>query len=456
MNTSIEESFQEAKSEINLACVLDHSGRGGNAFFLTIFDQHAEVLSCPVLHYTYSYLLTEFGSITEIDSVRAKEFLVQKSYFRLLYNDLDDENRDLFFRMGGDPDTPLKREKIRYFFDTIMNSRTSFARKDLVLLVFLSYAYATKRDFRRIRFILTSDAISLRKESGNLFSPFSGKVVDEMIQDFPQAKLFHIERDPRATFASPKHQYVNWLGNMYHVKPGNFIERMFQLLKKDITQDAPCVYLFWLMYLAESLRAISRKMKQYPEHFHEVKNEDLNLHFRKTMRSVCAWLEVPYDLIWDAEPYIPTFTGRPWQGTGAYNNRYQNITNGLLGNDPENIAKISVGPNAHVTSRWKTRLKKNEIVILEKLFREELENYSYEFLYVTETGNTNHSLITNLLKPFGGEIPTTSWIIHGFGESSQSGVSRIYYCFCLVPLYILSRLVLIDIIYRKRFFHDLL
>ena len=147
----------------------------------------------------------------------------------------------------------------------------------MVLLPYVAYAIATGRELEAVRYVLVSDAISRRTES--VVDGFSGKVVDEILKDFPEAKLVHITRDPRATFASPRHQFVNSLGNMYGVSTSSITTRMRQLLTRDFSPDNGAVYLYWLLYLAQTARTVRRKKREYKQNFVTVRNEDLNLNF---------------------------------------------------------------------------------------------------------------------------------------------------------------------------------
>ena len=81
------DQIDAAMDGLNLAACLDHSGRGGNLFFLTIFDRHREVLSVPLFHYTYSYLDSYFGREREILGSDAQHSLSTVAYTRLLYQD---------------------------------------------------------------------------------------------------------------------------------------------------------------------------------------------------------------------------------------------------------------------------------------------------------------------------------------------------------------------------------
>lgn len=446
-------AIQNKIQEINIAAVLDYSGRGGNAFFLTIFDQHPEVLCCPLMHYTYSYLVTEFGDQAEVEAQVAKTFLKEKSYFRLLYDESSEQTRDLIYRIGLDPElgmTVVNRQLLHELFEQYFVNRDLVTRKELALLPFLLYAAAIGRDLSKVKYVLVSDALSLRTE--NVTASFSGRVIDVLLLDFPKAKLIDIVRDPRATFASPRHQYVNAFGNMYALKIGNFLSRMGSLITRNIRQENSCVYLFWLMYIMQAYRTLNLKKLQYKEFFFTVKNEDLNLNFVQTLDKIVDYLKVNFLENWKAEPFQPTILGYPWKGSGAYNNRYQPNAFGPLDNDSDEVASKSIGPNKYVTERWKSRLTRREIELTERLFYDQLSDFKYESFYDSRKRSDLLCLIRTCLLPFQGEFPTFAWIKNGLKISRKELIERLYYTITFFPFYIMSRLVLFDLVLRKKFF----
>ena len=294
-----------------------------------------------------------------------------------------------------------------------------------------------------MRYVLVSDAISRRTES--VVDGFSGKVVDEILKDFPEAKLVHITRDPRATFASPRHQFVNSLGNMYGVSTSSITTRMRQLLTRDFSPDNGAVYLYWLLYLAQTARTVRRKKREYQQNFVTVRNEDLNLNFAPTIERLLAWLGVSNEADFQQEPFVPTILGRPWRGAGAYNSSYQRHTNGPLQNDSPEQSKAATGPNRHVTERWKTRLNKREIQLIECLFRQEIQDLDYEFLCEPIAVGQVPRL---LLGPFNGEVPAWSWIKLGKKEGARELFQRLFYSVTFPPFYVMSRVILTDFVLR--------
>ncbi len=441
-------SIEKAFNTLELAAVIDHSGRGGNAFFLTTFDHHTEVLTCPLMHYTYSYIVSTFGMSKNIDVNVAKDFLVNKSYFRLLCSPDALENKELIYRMGAHNIT-VPSDKILSLTEKFFSSRQHITRKELVLLPFIIYAIASDFSIDRFKYVLVSDAVSLRDE--NVTDGFSGKVIDEMLLDFPEAKMISMVRDPRATFASPRHQFVNQLGNMYAVTPYNYFSRLFNLLRGRLTADNGCVYLYWLLYLAQSTHVIRRLRKKYKDNFMIVKNEDLNLEFKKTTDKICSWLGVEPKKAWMSGDFTPTILGKPWMGTGAYNSRYQTQTKGMLQNDSKETSLKIAGPNAYVTQRWQSKLNQREIKLLEYLFSDEINVMGYKPLYPAERSAWLVYMKAALM-PFEGEWPNFKWLFEGFKMSMRDGGLRLFYTGSFMPFYILSRLKLYQFMFHSKIF----
>ncbi|WP_243544271.1 hypothetical protein [Pseudodesulfovibrio tunisiensis] len=442
-STRHEEAYRTLCSRLNLILAFDHVGRAGNGFLLGIFDRHPEVMGCHWVHYLYSYLVTEFGMESRLDSARACKFILEKSYFRYVFQDADETVRAYVRKIGGNPDTPVDRPLCRAVFRKLVLARSEIARRDLLIAAYYAMAVGTGRDVSRTRYLLIADAISLRFE--HVMQGFSGRILDAALADFPDLKPISLVRDPRAMYASNRHQYVNQLGNMYGVTPKNALARLRSLLTDDLTMDSS-VWSFWLAYGAQTARCIYRLRHRTDVDFRVLRNEDLNLRFVPTMERVAAWLDIDMLPEWKDAEYVPTSMGSPWKGTGAYNSRYQGKTNGPLVNDPQKVADHAAGPNRHVTDRWRSRLAPHEIRLLDLLFAEEMRELGYSPAPVPD-----YSLVECLIRPFRGELPTFSWIARGFAESPGEGMRRLGYPFLLPPFFVISRMRL-HRLYRKGFF----
>jgi hypothetical protein len=431
--------------KINIVAVLDHSGRAGNLFCTALFDRHSEVLCCPLIQYSYSYALTYLKN-DKISYQDAHDYLYKYSYFRLLLSPSEKNNQELIYKMGLDGQADVDVEQLKIQIDKFLNSKQNFSRKEIVCIPILIYAKAQGRNLSSIKYIMVSDALSLRHES--VINGYSGDVIDSIVNDFPKAKLIHLVRDPRATFASPKHQFINMLGNMYTISPVNYFKRFYELLFCKLTMTSGCVYLFWLLYLAQTAKTINNKKLQYPKLFYTLKNENINCNFIPTMQNLCTWLNINIDKVWLNKPYEPTICNKIWQGAGAYNSRYQSITNGMLQNDSKHISKSITGPNEYVTKRWRTKLNSNEVILIEFLFAKEISEHNYPVLYPAKNTLT---FIKNIAMPFNGELPSFKWLLNK-NIGSTEHLKRLFYAIFFIPFYVVSRIVTLKIILKNKIF----
>lgn len=421
-----------------MLAVLDHSGRAGNGFFLASFDQNPQVLGCHWAHYLYSYLIAEFGDAVSLDSARGHAFILSRTKFGLVFQPMSEEQRAFVRRIGGDPDAPLDRAAGLAAFSEAVLAAPAISRRDLVLCAYYAFAVATGRDPSQTAYVLTADAVSLRHEPRT--KPFSGQVVREILRDFPQAKCISLVRDPRAVFASNRHQFVNENGNMHGLRPGSALRRLGQLLRRDLDTEG-CVFLHWIVYCTSAAKTIYALKTEFAANFMTLRNEDLNLRFADTLRGLCRWLGLPFWEPWAARDFAPTSLGRPWRGAGAYNNTYQTNLHGPLKNDPDSVSLSVTGPNAYVTERWKKRLSPSETAVIETLFRDEMRDLGYAPLY----GDGGAGLVRNLLRPFTGELPGLAWLAGGCRLGARELLRRLFYAVALPPYYLLARLVLLDL-----------
>ena len=446
--TSIPEAFQSFARRVNLVVAIDHSGRAGNGFFQAIFDQHPEILTCPWMHYVYSYIETEFGDLPILDSARASAFLTTRAYFRYVYLDVDDRRSKEITKFGGDPAAPIDREVIRRVFQEVVASSATISRRDAVVAMYFAFAIGCGRATEAIKYILVTDAISLRTEHAS--SAFSGNVIDRIMYDFPDARLVQLVRDPRASFASTNHQYVNSAGNMYGLHWGNYWSSVKLLLEGRFDWERVFVFGFLLLYFRQAFLAVERKASQYHLHFRRLRNEDLNLDFITTMRALCDWLGVAALSAWSSATYVPTMLGRQWKGTGAYNSTYQTNTFGPLSNDPDKIALQVTGPNEYVTRRWRKRLAPNEIYLIEWVLHEEIRRYGYDYMELRS--DNADDLTRRLSAPMRGELPTLRWILSGRHLGWRELADRVFFTVSFIPFYIGVRIQLMRLISRSGVF----
>jgi hypothetical protein len=442
------DSLDAFLNRVDACVVFDHSGRGGNGFFMTIFDRHPEVLCCHWGQYLYSYILAEFGDADQLDPARALAFVLTRSGFRLPLAEPTAESRALITKFGADPDLPLNRAAGRRVLEDFLQGRAAVSRRELVLACHYALAVALGRDTAPIRRILTADAVSLRSE--HFTTGFTGRVAEALLHDFPQARCLNLVRDPRAVFASNRHQFVNANGNMYGVTPGRFLRRLANIATMR-QQFEDCAYLSWLPYCRAAWAVAWRMRMRHPEHFLLVKNEDLNTRFEVTLRPLCQWMGVSFWEPWAAPDYAPTSLGGSWRGAGAYNSRYQTNTRGPLENDPQDVADKTTGPNEYVTKRWMSRLAPHEARLVELLNEDEMRRCGYEPLKRPLAPANLGNVAACLLRPLRGEFPGTRWLAEGLALGWREFGRRLFYL-GVAPLFALAgRLALLNLV-RRGFF----
>lgn len=437
-------AFERFAARANIISVFDHSGRAGNTFLTSIFDQHPQVLVCPWAHYFYSYATSAFGEEKEINSRAAHEFATKTWYFRLVYDEPSGPDRALIEKIGGDPDASIDRSALRRTFDEIVLPQQSITRRDLALACYYSFATGIKRDVEAIKFVLLDDAVTLRSETP--FTGYSGRVIDLVASDFERARMVHLIRDPRAGFASTNHQFVNALGNAYGIHWGNYGKLFRKLLKSDFGWDGVFVFGFCLCFFYQSFLTIERKKAQYRDNFRVIKNEDLNLRFSETLRAICDDLGIEYLDAWDSPKYEPTMLGRRWRGMGAYNSKYQVRLFGPLENESDELSLSIAGPNKYVTQRWRQRLSVREIFIIEWFLRLELQRYGYPLEQLNDARKSILYLIGKLALPLRGELPTFRWIRLGVRLGAREVFDRLFFTVSFLPFYIGGRVGLLRLL----------
>jgi len=430
---------------VNLNLLLDHGGRAGSNFVQCLFDQHAEMLCCPLVHYVYSYWQRIFGFADTIDGASAREFIAQKSYFRYLYQEATGDIAKVIYKIGGDPSAPFDRASFRRRVDDFFTPGKNFSRRDVILASFAFYALGRGRDLSRIQYILINDAVSLNHE--NVFAGYALSLIDLARFDFPNLRITALLRDPRAQFASTRHQMVNEFGNNYEITPGQVGLALARLWRDDISLDHGPAH-FCLLYQVESFRSLVRKWKNESKSAQWIflRNEDVNTNFVPTMTAYCAYLNIAPDAEWmeKGDHYTAYMMGRPWGGTGAYSSRYQTVTDGALTNDQATAIQKTTGPNKYVTERWKTRLPKHELRLLDSLCAPEILLCRYEFLFEAAEKTSLRRGFDHLL-PWSGEMPGWGWI-------KVKPTPRLFYYLCLLPFYVLARLKLMTYDFWDRFF----
>ena len=446
--------IENVAGQINLIGLMDHGGRAGSNFFQCLFDRHSEVVSCPLVHYVYSYWIDMFRDRSEITRDEAIEFVESRSYFRYVYNSPDNENAAYIKKIGGGDKIAFDFDRYHDLVDGYLDSMQIFSRREFLSVLYVIYAYVFGKKLSQVKYFLLNDAVSIRGE--DMFYGFSAKTIDLMRDDYPESWIVLLVRDPRAQFASTRHQLVNEYGNNYAVSFTTGLNRLAGLFFDRISMDNGPAHLISYMYQCASAKAALGRCTNEDKRTVILRNEDINLNFFPTMQSFANKLNFHIDPEWENTSYIPSMLGVPWEGTGAYSDRYQTCTNGPLRNDTSEQVVKAIGPNRHVTERWKERMPPREIELSERLFRDELKWLGYTIYYDDESKNDFSTLMRTAWYPASGELPSVGWIMNGCREGVPVFLNRLFYAVLFPLFYVLCRVKLFRYVLSDKFFKNII
>jgi hypothetical protein len=118
--------------------------------------------------------------------------------------------------------------------------------------------------------------------------------IDELLQWFPDGKVLHIIRDPRAVLSSQHKRLLSIIEN----KSGSsgFVTRLKKLCY------SPIIVLYILTYWGYAARIDKRLSLSHPENYMGVQFEELITKPEETTRRVCQFLAIPWDPAMIAPP----------------------------------------------------------------------------------------------------------------------------------------------------------
>lgn len=458
-------TFQHLRDAIPLI-VLDH-GRAGNDFFKCLFDQHPEVLVIPHVGYFPARLTKMFGDRQEVSAEEAFDFLMDRTDFRYVAQDMSDEVAQEYIRLGNDPGFSIDRPLARKVLGELLETGSYFCKADIVAAMHAAYAIATGRDVSRVKYILMNDSPVHYRMHQTLAIE---QAYESHRGDFGDFVFIHLVRDPRAVFASLRHQFVKQNNGMYPFALRSLLSAFKSIF---FGSGAWCVFLSILEYTTVGSRQLFEWRDRSQTGFYVVRNEDLNLRFIPTMKKLRENIGIEWLEQWSDPSYVPTSGGEVWRGVGAYNNTYQEMTEqksrklNLQGdrpethgyrfnvdrffqNDPENISSSLSGPNRYVTERWKTRLTHNEIPFLEAVYYEEMVELDYQTMYVQAKGISRLRGLVGCLFPLSGELFSYSWILGQIKSGFRPSARLALELFLLAIYFFCSRLTLLRLYFTGK------
>ena len=117
-------------------------------------------------------------------------------------------------------------------------------------------------------------------------------------------------------------------------------------------------------------------------------------------------------------------------------------------------------PNEYVTTRWKSRLRSNEIKLLDLIFCEELSSFAYSYGITQQADSHRKNMKLNffwlLLHPFTGELPSIRWLATGSAKGKSELFRRMSYSVLFLPFYFVSRWVLWRSMFKEKYFSNVI
>jgi hypothetical protein len=303
--------------------------KSGTTFLLSLFDSHPSVVS---LLETAAYHLP-------LRSVRDRAGLIAR--LTSFYSDLMGEHII---------NAALTPESVRKRLETIKAGTPWNQLPREVLYMFLSIIVDR-----------------MEPQSAQHLSHFIEKTprqydaVDAMFDNFPNAKVIHVLRDPRDNYLALKRMMdePGYQGIGYH--PTNFMRDR----------------------LLASLEAAYTNVAKYKERYRLVYYEDLILGGESIIRDIARWLELP----WNDVLLVPSYNGELWKG------------NSLASDLKDRLKPFDRRP----IGRWKQTLTEQEIDLLEWV----IDAYSLSEKYPLTRHRTSAQRFWQLAQPFARELRVT-------------------------------------------------
>ncbi len=283
------------------------ASRSGTTMLSSILGNHSRIAGLPELHY--------FGDLWDVDSDDSE--LDSKTLQRVAAELLRRMERGLW----GAPAGPKEHERARALVRGLEPSNCGGARL-----------------FEAVLESVLGDGVDIASEQ----TPRNGFYASRLLALYPEARVVHIVRDPRAVLASQKNRWRRkWLGGSnipwsqvlrvwanYH--PGT----MAQLWKRAV--------------------AAGRSLDAHPR-VTMLRFEDLVTHPEPTVRELCRFLDIDYQ---------PKMLEVPQEGSSNRSDRAQ-----------------ALGISKEVASSWLEVLSPAEIVITEKLTGDLMHALGYDALH---------------------------------------------------------------------------
>lgn len=299
--------------------------KSGTTLLQALFDWHPQLLVFPVELDYYPILKRSYSHDSSSHGDKFNRFLLSpQSKLAWMKSEVYDshhieDGRD-FARVNYDE---LMTHIQNYNWD-------SYSRRGCFQNIIEAYRRSVGISQTGIKaFVTKSVHIYLGKTMGHYYH-----YIPEILEDFPNAKIIHILRDPRDNYVS----YCNALSYK---------------LKNSPTYNGLYINVV-LNKILPSFKAAIKYQNLNSNQYRIIYYEDLVIDTKKVMEDLVGFVGID----WDKTLEIPTICGKPWRGNSSKFIKFREVSKKSLG-------------------RYKNELDRKKIVLIEKVGFEEMTRFDY-------------------------------------------------------------------------------
>lgn len=285
-------------------CFIFGPGRCGIKLFLSLFDNHKEVVVLPFTIKLFQIFKNEQYKLNFNDLLRILE---EKTRFRLLKDSANDPNHSLGARTISKYDHKIFCKELK----ELMLNKNIFSRREIIEYFYIAYAQAIKKDLKEVKYIMVDASYH--------------DYLSEINSDFKIYKSFFLLRDPRE-------QLLSFLKLHHRINRSLYIRNKMNYLTHSIFAQKENYYLL------EKLQ--NNNYKNLIVKFENLKKDPI-----KIMQKAAEFLEIDFNeelkkptVLGELAIFNSSFSNKPIIGFGEdnssrlskYLNKYQIIQSDFI------------------------------------------------------------------------------------------------------------------------------
>lgn len=278
---SLREQYKQLFSSMTVVAIQNY-GSSGTLFIQSLLDNHPQILSIPALYNrTFYDFWNEFEHATAQKSQLVNSFVSQ---YRIWFHPEQAVEEHGLHQMGEKMNEAVGVSVLKF---TMALTRFLAAieypsSREFFIGIYMAYAEALGRDISRMR-VMVFPIHSL----GQQYSQY-------LYEDFPEAKILHMVRDPVINFGSVIKHIIN-----SNNSGGVTDAALAQICCDHILQ--------WYPEDQKAFGAVPY-LPELASNSVAIKLEFLHANLKDTMLKVCHWLEIE----WSEQLESSTFDGKKW------------------------------------------------------------------------------------------------------------------------------------------------